>query len=84
MNPFEFAQKCVLICCMWQGSVTSWGRTKKRNTFVGGVEGSYHLLWLGMDVILDDQKKNIDFEKDCAKLGIAALYEGDHYHLQPK
>jgi hypothetical protein len=37
-----------------------------------------------MDVVLDDQKKDVDFEKDCAKVGLQALYEVDHYHLQPK
>lgn len=84
MNPIEFASRCLIICLRWFASVTSWGRTEKRNLWVQGVPGSNHLLFLGMDVILDDQKKDIDFEKDCAKLGLQALYEVDHYHLQPK
>jgi len=84
MSPFDFAERCVIICCRWRGSVTSWGRTDKRNQFVQGVKGSYHLTWQGMDVILDDQKQDIDFEMDCAKLGLQAIYEHDHYHLQPK
>lgn len=84
MNPIEFGGRCIFVCLKWDASVTSWGRTEKRNTFVHGVPGSYHLTWLGMDVLLDDQKKNIDFEKDCAIFGLQALYEGDHYHLQPK
>jgi hypothetical protein len=84
MNPIEFGSRCLIICLRWSASVTSWGRTEKRNSFVHGVPGSNHLLWLGLDVVLDDQKKDIDFEKDCAKLGLQALYEVDHYHLQPR
>lgn len=84
MSPIEFGGRCMMICFKWKASVVSWGRTEKRNAFVQGVPGSYHLLFLGMDVILDDQKKDVHFEKDCIKLGLQALYEGDHYHLQPK
>ena len=84
MDPIEFGERCMLVCLKWRASVTSWGRTEARNQFVHGVSGSYHLNWLGMDVYLDDQKKNLDFEKDCAIFGLTALYEVDHYHLQPK
>ena len=84
MDPTEFGMRCMLVCLKWNASVTSWGRSEKRNIFVHGVAESYHLLFLGMDVILDDQKKDLAFEKDCSKLGLTALYEQDHYHLQPK
>ena len=84
MNPIEFSTVCTLVCLKYRASVTSWGRTEKRNILKKGVEGSLHLNWLGMDVILDDHKKDLAFEKDCAIFGITALYEGDHYHLQPK
>lgn len=84
MNPIEFASRCLIIALRWSGSVTSWGRTEKRNLSVKGVPGSNHLLFLGMDVILDEQKKNFDFEKDCGKLGLHAICEVDHYHLQPR
>jgi len=63
--------------------VTSWGRTPKRNSFVQGVAGSNHLLWVGMDVVLDEMKRDVEFEKDAAALGLQAIYEQDHYHLQP-
>ena len=84
MNPIEFSTVCTFVCLKWRASVTSWGRTEKRNILKKGVDGSLHLNWLGMDVILDDMKKTITFEKDCAIFGITALFEGDHYHLQPK
>ena len=84
MNPIDFAMSCMLVCLKWRASVTSWGRTEKRNAFIKGVPGSFHLNWLGMDIVLDDQKKDLVFEKDCGILGITALYEINHYHLQPK
>ena len=84
MNPIDFAMGCMLVCLKWRASVTSWGRTEKRNAFIKGVPGSFHLNWLGMDVVLDDQKKDLAFEKDCGVFNLTALYEGDHYHLQPK
>ena len=83
MNPIEFAEACVFVCLKYRASVTSWGRTEKRNHSIGGAPRSFHLNWLGMDVVLDDQKKDHAFEKDCVIFGIIALYEGDHYHLQP-
>jgi len=80
----KFAEGVLNLRLKYNFSVTSWGRTKERNTFVHGTPGSNHLLWLGIDVILDDQKKEVDFEKDADRLGLMAIYEGDHYHLQPK
>ena len=84
MNPIDFAISCMLVCLKWRASVTSWGRTEKRNAAAGGVPGSHHLNFFGMDVVLDDQKKDLTFEKDCGIFGLTALYEQDHYHLQPK
>ncbi len=84
MDPIDFAMSCMLVSLKWRASVTSWGRTEKRNAFIKGVPGSFHLNWLGMDIVLDDQKKDLAFEKDCGIFRLQALYEGDHYHLQPK
>jgi len=36
-----------------------------------------------MDVVLDEMKRDVEFEKDAAALGLQAIYEQDHYHLQP-
>lgn len=65
----------------WAFSVTSWGRTFQRNKLIGGVPTSDHLLWDAIDVVLDDEARNEQFEKDAAKCGIKTLWEGDHYHL---
>lgn len=66
-----------------QGSVSSWGRTKKHNKDVGGVTNSYHLLWWSVDVILDVNRPDPAFVSDCKLMAIRAIWEGDHYHLQP-
>jgi len=79
----KFIESILLLRCRWSFSVTSWGRTEKHNKAVGGVDGSYHLMWLGLDVELDENKKSVTFEKDCSLVGLVALWEGDHYHLQP-
>ena len=80
----QFIEAILLLAINWHISVTSWGRTQKHNKAVGGVDDSHHLRWLGIDVIIDENKKNLKFEKDCDRMGIRALWEVDHYHLQPK
>lgn len=83
MDLFRFALCVLSLCYKHQGSVTSWGRTAKHNKAVGGVPESYHLLWFGCDVVLDEMAKNSVFEQDAHYFGLVALLEGDHYHLQP-
>jgi hypothetical protein len=79
-----FIENVLILAIRWAFSVTSWGRTPKHNKDVGGVDDSHHLRFLGLDVILDENKKSSLFEKDCDRMGIRAIWEGDHYHLQPK
>lgn len=83
MNPLTFAACVFALCFKHQGSISSWGRTMKHNKDVGGVADSYHLMWMGCDVVLDDVSKNESFEGDAKRLGLDAIDEGDHYHLQP-
>jgi hypothetical protein len=83
MDPLSFANRVFALCFKHQGSVSSWGRTLKHNKDVGGVVDSYHMLWLGCDVVLDAMFKNQEFEDDAGELGLKAILEGDHYHLQP-
>jgi hypothetical protein len=40
-------------------------------------------MWMGVDVVLDLMVENHSFEMDAKKLGLDAIHEGDHYHLQP-
>jgi hypothetical protein len=53
MDPLSFANRVFALCFKHQGSLSSWGRTAKHNKDVGGVEDSYHMLWLGADVVLN-------------------------------
>ena len=84
MDILGFAALVITLRSKWNFSATSWGRTVKHNKDVGGVAGSNHVLWLGLDAILEPMGKNIDFEADAAKIGLQAIFEKDHYHLQPR
>lgn len=84
MDLFQFIQLVIILCGKHRGSVSSWGRTPKHNKDVGGVENSIHMLWFGCDVVLDVMAKDPEFENDCLPLGLTWVFEGDHYHLQPK
>lgn len=83
MNCIDFIQRVILLCYKHKGSISSWGRTPKHNSDVGGVKNSWHQLWLGCDVILDEMIRNQVFENDAKVLEINAIMEGTHYHLQP-
>ena len=84
MDVWQFIESVILLCSKHRGSVSSWGRTPKHNQDVGGVQNSIHMLWLGCDVVLDMMLKDTGFEKDAELLGLNPIFEGDHYHLQPK
>jgi len=79
----DFIKRVLHVRVKWAFSVTSWGRTPAHNVSVGGVVGSLHMMWTGMDVVLDAGGQNADFEKDCSSVGLHPIYEQDHYHLQP-
>jgi hypothetical protein len=63
-------------------SVTSWGRTAKRNAAVGGVPNSQHLDWMAVDVVPDEWDTHGEIIKDAKALGLKAINEGDHLHIQ--
>ena len=84
MNPIDFIQRVMVLCYKYRGSVSSWGRTLLHNTSVGGVVDSFHMLWIGCDVVLDNMVKNPVLEKEADQMGLKAILEGDHYHFQPK
>lgn len=83
MDALTFAGRCLDLCVKWNGSVSSWGRTVKHNKEVGGVINSYHLVWLGCDIILDEMVVNPLFEEDARKSELDPILEKGHYHLQP-
>jgi hypothetical protein len=81
---FKFMESVICLALKYNASVSSWGRTPEHNAEVGGHPQSWHMLWLGMDVIFKPMVKNVEFEGDADLLGLQAIFEGDHYHLEPK
>lgn len=86
MTPLEFADALLGYCYASGASVTSWGRTEKRNRDVGGVEDSYHRDFLAADVIYDELKP-IEFRgRHARRFGLKVVDEyasKGHDHLQP-
>lgn len=65
------------------GSVTSWGRSLKRNAAVGGDPFSGHLFWLGVDYVADDPRQLERARTYCRLVGLVLVVEKDHWHLEP-
>ena len=80
---FDFVHVLMLLGLRFRFSVTSWGRSPARNLAVGGHVNSYHMLFLAVDIILDAGEDKVIFISDAKRLGLSALDEGDHIHLQP-
>ncbi len=87
MTVGEFAEAVAMYCLLHGGSITSWGRSTKHNTDVGGVPGSPHRFWRGADVVYDDASKLTTIDTalvgEAQRLGLKIILEGDHHHLQP-
>jgi len=79
-----FCHSVFLYCQSVNGSVTSWIRTPKRNSAVGGVFRSLHLSAEAMDVVVDDPLAPSPDERHtlAATLGLRLLIEEDHDHLE--
>lgn len=83
MTVGEFAEHISDLCYLFDGSVTSWGRSRRHNEAVGGVENSRHREFLAVDVVLDDQALRGHFTEWALRRGMKVLDEGDHLHVQP-
>ena len=84
MNAMEFRLAVMTLAQRHRFSETSGLRTAKRNKAVGGNKNSRHLLGLAVDVVLDDMGKGPReaLIADARRMGLVAVYEGDHIHLQ--
>ena len=82
LDQTEFCNKALLLCMKYSASVTSWVRTPKRNAAVGGHPKSAHQLALGMDLVPDDLEDLSSMQKDAKRLGLWALSESNHLHIQ--
>lgn len=83
MSPLEFWDTLRLWCAIFSASVTSYGRTLKHNTEVGGAPFSAHRHWLGADVVYDVPPTTETVTKTAERLGLRVIREADHDHLQP-
>lgn len=83
MTRPEFIESVAQLCVEFGGSVTSWIRTMKRNTIVGGHPRSRHMTGFGVDVVLDEESHIPAFRDAAYQLGLSVLDEGDHLHIQP-
>lgn len=63
-------------------SVTSWFRTEKRNSLVGGKPNSHHISGRAVDIVLDDEKEKDAFLQEASALGLVAINEYNHIHVQ--
>jgi len=70
------------LCLCYRCSVTSWIRTTKRNREKGGVPHSLHLLGYAVDVVPDNWAVATDVMRRARRLGLRAILEPDHIHLQ--
>jgi len=78
----RFEDKITVLLLAYPGSITSWIRSKSRNTLVGGANNSLHLLGLAVDIVLDSVGDKADFKIMAQRLNLWVLDEGDHLHVQ--
>ncbi len=82
MDAVVFSTKIVTLSIRHRMSVTSWIRSVSRNARVGGAANSRHMLGLAVDIVLDRDQDLEMFLSDCRRLGLRAIDEGDHIHVQ--
>ena len=78
----RFEDKIRILATLYDFSVTSWIRSRRYNTDVGGVPGSLHLLGLAVDVVLENREELSEFMADSRRLELVVFVEEDHIHLQ--
>lgn len=83
ISPSELLQAVMALSGRFQFRTTSSFRSRASNTAAGGVKFSAHQFWLAVDVVLETGQVKADFVESARRLGLLALDEGDHIHLQP-
>ena len=83
MTRSEFTDAVYVLGLKHGASVTSWFRSDKHNTVVGGVPHSAHHFGLGCDFVYDTPPDAMLLGEDAKRLGLKLIREGDHDHLQP-
>jgi len=83
MSYADFCLKVRVVCLLYGLSVTSWGRSRKRNKAVGGKANSWHLDFMAIDAEPDDPVELSELQYVCGRLGLEVVDEGDHFHIEP-
>ena len=78
----RFEDKIGWLKANYDFSVTSWWRSKKHNTAVGGVPTSRHLVGLAVDVVLDNADDKPALRQTASEIGLQVIDETDHLHIQ--
>ena len=61
----------------YEGSIISWGRSKKRNaTLPGAHPDSFHMLWLATDIVFDEVKGMTRARKYYRRMGLHVKKNG--------
>jgi len=81
-NVNDFVVRLIYLLGVHPGRVTSWLRSVAANKAVGGVVQSHHLDGCGADLILDDTNRNTAAISTARALGLTAIDEGDHLHVE--
>lgn len=83
--PTQFLEQVMALSGLFGFRITSYYRSPQANASVGGVSDSLHQLWLAADVVLDEMTETnmADFVRGAGRLGLHAIIEDDHIHLQP-
>ena len=80
----HFLTDMLILCKTHNGSVTSWIRSEKRNTEVGGVPGSLHVYGYAVDVVFDsdeDRTDGINFAKSRG-YDVVTYATSSHIHVE--
>jgi hypothetical protein len=82
MSVLDFTIAVLSLATRFRFSVKSWGRSEKHNHDVGGVADSLHLVWLAMDVELDQGEDKTAFIAAAQRQGLVVVDDGGYLHLQ--
>lgn len=78
----DFVYLIGLLRRRYEFSVTSWFRTEHRNKVVGGKPNSHHLTGLAVDIVPDREEEKADIIQTASSLGLVAIDEYNHIHIQ--
>jgi uncharacterized protein YcbK (DUF882 family) len=83
VTPGEFIDSMMGPLLECGGFISSWYRSKKHNTAVGGHTDSQHLVGLAMDVVdFPSQEDKDRFIRRCKRMGYGVIDETNHVHVQ--